>query len=55
MVVSDDGVGKEEDATAKGTGFGSQLIDLLTRQLNGTMKEEVHNGTIFTFDFKTSS
>ena len=52
LVVSDDGIGKTDSTTAKGTGFGGQLISLLTRQLNGTMKEEINNGTIVYFDFK---
>ena len=52
LIVSDDGIGKSDSPAAKGTGFGGQLISLLTRQLNGTMKEEVNNGTIVYFDFK---
>ncbi len=35
-----------------GTGFGSQLISLLTRQLSGKMREEIKNGTRIFFDFK---
>ncbi|WNM18666.1 histidine kinase dimerization/phosphoacceptor domain -containing protein [Flavobacterium capsici] len=50
LVVSDDGVGKS--GVIKGTGFGGQLISLLTNQLNGTMKEENNNGTSVIFDFK---
>lgn len=48
--VSDNGIGKS--ATVHGTGFGGQLISLLTQQLNGTMKEENRNGTTLVFDFK---
>ncbi len=51
LEVSDNGVGKS--GITKGTGFGGQLISLLTRQLNGTMKEEVHAGTRIYFEFKT--
>jgi len=50
LEVSDNGVGKS--GVIKGTGFGSQLISLLTRQLNGTMREENENGTRVLFDFK---
>jgi two-component sensor histidine kinase len=50
LEVSDNGVGKS--GTTHGTGFGGQLISLLTRQLNGSMKEEIKNGTHVFFDFK---
>jgi two-component sensor histidine kinase len=50
MQVSDNGVGKSGSIT--GTGFGGQLISLLTQQLDGTMKEENNNGTHIVFDFK---
>jgi len=50
LKVSDNGVGKS--GLIKGTGFGGQLISLLTQQLNGTMKEEVKDGTSISFDFK---
>jgi two-component sensor histidine kinase/tetratricopeptide (TPR) repeat protein len=50
LEVADNGTGKSE--AVKGTGFGSQLISLLTRQLNGTMKEINNNGTTFIFDFQ---
>jgi two-component sensor histidine kinase len=51
LQVSDNGVGKS--GPTKGTGFGTQLIDLLTRQLNGTMHEEVQNGMHTFFVFNT--
>jgi two-component sensor histidine kinase len=50
LEVEDDGVGKEN--VVQGSGFGRQLIALLTTQLNGTMREEISNGTKFLFDFK---
>ncbi len=50
LEISDNGVGKS--GIIHGTGFGSQLISLLTRQLNGTMKEENQNGTTYYFDFQ---
>lgn len=50
--IADNGVGKEIGKAAQGTGFGTQLVNLLTRQLEGTMTQEVHNGTIISFQFK---
>ena len=50
LKVSDNGVGKS--GQIKGTGFGGQLISLLTQQLNGTMQEEVKDGTRILFYFK---
>ena len=50
LEVSDNGVGKSGKIT--GTGFGGQLVSLLTRQLGGSMREETKNGTSVFFDFK---
>jgi two-component sensor histidine kinase len=52
LTVSDNGVGKINGQQAMGTGFGSQLIDLLTRQLNGEMTENTETGTSTRFRFK---
>jgi two-component system, sensor histidine kinase PdtaS len=52
MLVSDNGVGKS--GTIKGTGFGGQLISLLTQQLGGTIKEDNINGTHIFFEFKST-
>ncbi len=49
LEIADDGVGKS--GVTHGTGFGGQLVSMLTRQLNGSMQEEVKNGTKVTFDF----
>lgn len=49
LVVADDGVGK--GTATQGTGFGKQLIDLLTRQLEGSVREETINGTQLFFQF----
>jgi two-component sensor histidine kinase/Flp pilus assembly protein TadD len=49
LEVSDNGIGKS--GVIHGTGFGSQLISLLTRQLGGKMGEEINNGTRVFFDF----
>ena len=51
LEVSDNGVGKS--GITHGTGFGGQLVSLLTQQLSGTMKEEVNDGTRIYFEFKT--
>lgn len=51
LEVSDNGIGKTAGIAPKGTGFGSQLIELLTRQLNGKMRERSDKGTHVEFDF----
>jgi len=50
LEVSDNGIGKTN--IVRGTGFGGQLISLLTRQLSGKMREEINDGTKVYFDFK---
>jgi two-component sensor histidine kinase len=50
LEVADNGIGKS--GVVHGTGFGEQLISMLTNQLNGSMKEEIQNGTTIIFDFK---
>lgn len=50
LEVSDNGIGKS--GVAKGTGFGGQLVSLLTQQLSGSMREETKDGTRVFFDFK---
>jgi two-component sensor histidine kinase len=49
LEVADNGIGKS--GMTQGTGFGSQLISLLTRQLNGVMREENQEGTKVSFEF----
>ena len=49
--MADNGIGKIEGQSPKGTGFGSQLIQLLTQQLNGKMTETTEKGTYIEFDF----
>ena len=51
LKVADNGIGKPSGTKHKGTGFGTQLIDLLTKQLEGKMHLVIANGTIFTFEF----
>ncbi|MEP7373098.1 MAG: tetratricopeptide repeat protein [Chitinophagaceae bacterium] len=50
LEVSDNGVGKS--GVTQGTGFGGQLVSMLSRQLGGTMREEIKNGTRIFFEFK---
>jgi two-component sensor histidine kinase len=50
LKIADNGVGKS--GTPQGTGFGSQLVSLLSRQLGGEMHEEAQDGTVVWLDFK---
>jgi len=52
LKVSDNGIGKTDSDIVKGTGFGSQLIQLLTDQLEGAMNYVSDQGSHFTFLFK---
>jgi two-component sensor histidine kinase len=52
LEISDNGVGNSIDAKAKGTGFGTQLVDLLTRQIDGKLIQNVSNGTMILINFK---
>jgi two-component sensor histidine kinase len=53
--VSDNGIGKADNEMAEGTGFGSQLVQLLTEQLEGVMNYAADQGSHFTFHFKSNS
>ncbi|WP_179348251.1 tetratricopeptide repeat-containing sensor histidine kinase [Winogradskyella pacifica] len=55
LKVADNGIGKVKGLLPKGTGFGTQLVNLLTQQLNGKMTEFTKNGTIIEFDFLTDT
>ena len=46
----DNGIWKDPDE--KSSGFGTELIDILTEQLNGTKKFNVDNGTSYNFTLK---
>ncbi|MCI4669223.1 MAG: tetratricopeptide repeat protein [Bacteroidia bacterium] len=50
--VFDDGIGKKRGMPAQGSGFGGQLIHLLTRQLNGSIHESNAEGTQFSFELE---
>ena len=51
LEIRDNGVGKTRGIVPIGTGFGSQLVKLLTQQLNGKMRERIDKGTHIEFDF----
>ncbi len=50
--VSDDGIGMSENPKIQGSGFGNQLIGLLTRQLEGKMTLIADSGTEINFEFQ---
>ncbi|MCL6259406.1 tetratricopeptide repeat protein [Aquiflexum sp. TKW24L] len=50
---SDDGIGMGEKPEIRGSGFGTQLITLLTRQLDGKMALFTNSGTEIFFEFQT--
>jgi two-component sensor histidine kinase len=52
LTVADNGIGKLPDNTSPGGGFGTQLIQLLTQQLDGKMELNVLNGTSVTIQFQ---
>ena len=52
LKVSDNGIGKSDKEEYIGTGFGTKLIQLLTRQLEGKMKLDIENGTMVSFEFQ---
>lgn len=52
LKISDNGIGKSLNMPAKGTGFGTQLVNLLTRQIDGYLQENNDNGTIISISFK---
>ncbi len=55
LKVADNGIGKIVGLQPKGTGFGSRLVQLLTQQLNGSMKETSEDGTSIEIQFKIKS
>ncbi len=52
LKVSDNGIGKSDKEEFIGTGFGTKLIQLLTRQLEGKMNLDIENGTMVSFEFQ---
>jgi two-component system, sensor histidine kinase PdtaS len=43
--VADNGMGKPENVISKGTGFGTELVNLLVQQLDGKLTLDTINGT----------
>lgn len=52
LKIADNGIGKSLINKPQGTGFGTQLVDLLTKQLDGTIHQEIKDGTIISINFK---
>jgi len=52
LSISDNGVGMANKPQIRGTGFGSQLITLLTKQLEGKMTLNIQQGTEVVFEFQ---
>ncbi len=52
LKVSDNGVGNSKQDNTQSTGFGTQLISLLTKQLNGVYEKHNKNGTTISITFK---
>jgi two-component sensor histidine kinase len=52
--VRDNGVGKPSNGKAKGTGFGTELVNLLVKQLNGRLNIESQQGTTVNIYFNYS-
>lgn len=55
LEVADNGIGKSSSDNTTQEGFGLELIKLLTRQLGGTLKEEISNGTKMTLLLKRAN
>ncbi|MBA4418243.1 MAG: histidine kinase, partial [Syntrophus sp. (in: bacteria)] len=52
LTVQDNGIGIPPSIdTANATGFGLQLVDMLVRQLDGTIRIEREKGTRFILEF----
>ena len=49
--VSDNGVGKPKNSGSGGTGFGTELINLLVQQLGGKLTTDYSNGTNVSIGF----
>ena len=52
LKIADNGIGKPINDKPKGTGFGTQLIMLLTKQLDGQLNYEINNGTSVSLAFQ---
>jgi two-component sensor histidine kinase len=52
--VADNGIGKPKSITPKGSGFGTELVNLLVKQLDGKLTVNSNHGTHITIHFKHS-
>lgn len=52
LKVTDNGIGIQKGKKSHGTGFGSQLVQLLTKQLDGRMILNQNKGTVVSFEFQ---
>ncbi len=52
LSIADDGVGQAARDEAQGTGFGMQMVRLLTQQLDGHLTADFSNGTRVSFAFR---
>ncbi|MBL4861942.1 MAG: sensor histidine kinase, partial [Crocinitomicaceae bacterium] len=53
LIIGDDGVGKDKDFKAgKSSAFGTELIQIFTEQLEGTMERLNQPGTVFKIVFE---
>lgn len=50
--LSDNGIGKQDNNSPKGTGFGTELVNLLVQQLEGKLTIDASKGTTITIHFK---
>ncbi len=50
--LSDNGIGKQNNSSTKGTGFGTELVNLLVQQLEGKLTADSTNGTTISIHFK---
>ena len=55
LSVADDGVGQAAGGEAQGTGFGMQMVELLTRQLDGQLTADFTAGTRVSFAFRLAA
>jgi two-component system, sensor histidine kinase PdtaS len=53
LKIADNGVGYKKNSQIMGTGFGTQLVHLLCKQLDGHMKLISDSGTSIFFQFQT--
>jgi two-component system, sensor histidine kinase PdtaS len=50
--IADNGIGMDKNGKITGTGFGTQLVKLLTQQLDGKMTLTTQTGTEVVFEFQ---